>query len=622
MSWLTGLPGKVILLGAFGSRRMRLLAILTALLGCLKLFSQPDPPPSVHQEQSNHYKTYELYSESQFDSLNGYMSAAGHIRQGTAATLNRIVFGYHPYWMGSTYLNYRWDLLSDLCYFSFEVDPYSGMPLTLHNWLNAPVIDSAQANGVSIHLCITLFQAHMALFSNLSSQQALIDTAVALVLARDAKGVNLDIEAVPSSLSSELNQFLIHFSTAFHEQLPDKVVSLAVPGVDSYGTFNLQALQPCIDLFMIMGYDYYWNGSSTAGPVDPLHSMSSGFDYNLSRTVSYYQSGGIPNKKLVLGLPYYGRQWPVKESLAPSPITGWGTAITYATIRNNGSGNYSWGNRRWEPNSLSPYFSFQSNGWNQCFMNDVSSLGKRFEMVRQRNLAGIGIWALGYDQGYDDFWQLIGDKFTDLAPPVYQDTVYDSGGPEFNYYDGENYLLTIDLPFCDDLHLTFLELDLEINRDYLLVYDGRDTASPLLARLTGDMIPPPFTAGQGSFTLHFISDEAVNNTGWKAIWHCGAMQVKEPLASPISLVRFYPNPVAGKLTIELSSDERRDVIIETFDMTGKLIHSTRVSRDGTGKTFAVVDPVKEGLNGQGCYITRVILGDGRSQSFKWICSGQ
>ncbi len=621
MSWLTGLHGKVILHGAFGSEMMRLLAVLIALLGCNPLFSQSVLHPSVHQEQSNDYKRYEFYSDAQFDSLHGFTFSAVHPRSGQAATLNRVVFGYHPYWMGSTYLDYRWDLLSDLCYFSFEVDPYSGMPLTLHNWLNAPVIDSAQAHGVNVHLCLTLFQAHMALFSNPSSQQALIDTSVALVLARDASGVNLDIEAVPSSLSSELNQFLIHFAAQFHEQLPGKMVSLAVPGIDSYGTFNLQALEPFIDLFMIMGYDYYWNGSSTAGPVDPLHSMSAGFDYNLSRTVSYYQSSGIPEDKLVLGLPYYGRQWPVKEPLAPSPVTGWGTALTYASIRNNGSGNYSWGNRRWESNSLSPYFSFQSNGWNHCFVNDVSSLGKRFDLVRQRNLAGIGIWALGYDQGYPDFWQLISDKFTDMTPPVYQDTVYDSGGPEFSYYAGENYLMTIDLTFCDDLHLTFLEFDLENNRDYLLVYDGRDTASPLLASLTGDMVPPPFTASQGSFTLHFISDEAVNNTGWKAIWHCGAMQVEEPQASPISLVRFYPNPASGKLTIEFPSDERCDVLIETFDMTGKLLHSTQVSRDGTGKTVAVVDPIKEGLNGMGCYITRVILGDGRSQSFKWICSG-
>jgi hypothetical protein len=600
---------------------MRLLAVLTILFGCTPLFSQSVLSPSVHQEQSNHYKSCEVFSEAQFDSLHGFTPTAGHLRSGPAATLNRIVFGYHPYWMGGTYLNYRWDLLSDLCYFSFEVDPYSGMPLTLHNWLNAPVIDSAQVHGVKVHLCITLFEAHMALFSNPSSQQALIDTAVALVLARDAKGVNLDVEAVPSSLSSELNQFLIHFAAQFHEQLPGKMVSLAVPGIDSYGAFNLQALEPFIDLFMIMGYDYYWNGSSTAGPVDPLHSMSASFDYNLSRTVSYYQSSGIPDEKLVLGLPYYGRQWPVKEPLAPSAVNGWGTALTYASIRNNGFGNYSWGNRRWEPNSLSPYFSFQSNGWIQCFMNDVSSLGKRFDLVSQRGLAGIGIWALGYDHGYDDFWQLIQDKFTDLAPEAYQDTLYDSGGPEFSYYADENYLMTIDLPFCDELHLTFLELDLENNRDYLLVHDGRDTASPLLARLTGDIVPSVFTASQGSFTLHFISDEAVNNTGWKAIWHCGAMEVKKPQASA-GLVGFYTNPVNGKLYMEFSPDVRCDAIIETYDMTGKLIRSSRISPDGTGSTVMVMDPRNEVFGAAGPYITRVVFSEGRSQSFKWIFSGQ
>lgn len=601
---------------------MRWLPVFIACLGCIAVHAQTDPFLTVHQEQSAWYKPFEWFSDAQLDSLNGLEPSGSRLSSVPHATLNRIVFGYHPYWMGSTYLDYRWDLLSDLCYFSFEVDPYSGAPLTTHNWLNAPVIDSARANGVNVHLCITLFEAHMAFFGNAASRQMLIDTAIALVLARDAKGVNLDVEAVPSSLSSELNQFLIQFANAFHEQLPGRTVSLAVPGVDPYGTFNLQALEPIIDLFMIMGYDYYWNGSSTAGPVDPLHTMTGSSDHNLSQTVSYYQSGGIPNEKLVLGLPYYGRQWPVRDPLAPSPVNGWGTALTYSSIRNNGSGSYSWGNRRWEPNSLSLYYSFQSNGWNQCFINDAGSLGKRFDLVSQRGLAGIGIWALGYDHGYNDFWQLIQDKFTDMALPVYQDTIYDSGGPGFDYYAGEDYLIRIDHPGCNDLQLTFLEMDLEDKMDHLRIWDGRDTISPLLANLTGDDLPPVFTASQGAFTLRFTSDVAVNHAGWKAIWHCGPMKDNDPQTMPIELVKFCPDPVTGHLYLEIGTSDYRTMITETYDVTGKRLMHTFYERNGPGDIRLELDLHTAGIHAPGIYFTRIILDNGFSASFKWIFPGE
>jgi hypothetical protein len=44
-------------------------------------------------------------------------------------SLSKRVFGYHPYWTGTKWTAYRWDLLSDLCYFSYEVDPLTGNAL-------------------------------------------------------------------------------------------------------------------------------------------------------------------------------------------------------------------------------------------------------------------------------------------------------------------------------------------------------------------------------------------------------------------------------------------------------------------------------------------------------------
>jgi hypothetical protein len=77
-----------------------------------------------------------------------------------------MIFGYHPYWMNNSWGDYRWDLITDLCYFSYEVDASSGMPLTTNDFENAAVIDTALANGSRVHLCVTLFSGHANFFGN------------------------------------------------------------------------------------------------------------------------------------------------------------------------------------------------------------------------------------------------------------------------------------------------------------------------------------------------------------------------------------------------------------------------------------------------------------------------
>ena len=121
---------------------------------------------SIHREQSQYYQNLGPLSVKQYDSINQFSGKISQLPV-NECVLEKIVFGYHPYWMGSNYLNYQWNLLSDLCYFSYEVDPYTGDPITTHNWLTADAVDSAQANGVRTHLCVTLFSNHSTFLNNI-----------------------------------------------------------------------------------------------------------------------------------------------------------------------------------------------------------------------------------------------------------------------------------------------------------------------------------------------------------------------------------------------------------------------------------------------------------------------
>src|SRR3954467_5558127 len=76
----------------------------------------------VHQEQSEQYSGYNFKAEKEWDSLrfleNGIPSISEKNASPQTCALKKRVFGWNPYWMGSSYLNYDWSLLSDLCHFS------------------------------------------------------------------------------------------------------------------------------------------------------------------------------------------------------------------------------------------------------------------------------------------------------------------------------------------------------------------------------------------------------------------------------------------------------------------------------------------------------------------------
>jgi hypothetical protein len=299
--------------------------------------------------------------------------------------------------------------------------------------------------------------------------------------------------------------------------------------------FNIPNLTPYVDLFIIMGYDYYWSGSTSAGPGDPLYNFETSYNRTLTRSITYYLAQGMPANKLLLGLPYYGREWETVSSSIPSATTGNFTATrTFSTILNNANGYYS--TPQYDPISFSPYFSFQvSTAWRQCFWENTYSMKWRYDVVNQRNLGGIGIWALGYDDGFTAYWQAIEDKFSTCAIVPCSDTIWDMGGPSRNYYDSENYTTTISPDGATSVSLTFSQFDVELNYDSLFIYDGPNSSSPLIGSYTGTNSPGTVVSSGPSISCRFKTDGATTRPGFTAIWNCTS-----DVTPPISTINALP----------------------------------------------------------------------------------
>lgn len=487
--------------------------------GC---FSQLNNFKSVHQEEAEKYSIYNLETDEEWDSLRSFISGTNKsftTKNNRACNLQKRVYGWHPYWSNGLQTNYDWNGLTDLCYFSYEVNSSNGNAVTTHGWSTATVVTDAQANGVNVTLCATLFSGHTTFFGSSTAQQTLITNLINLVQSRNAKGVNIDFEGMGASHKVPFTNFMINLCNQMHAAIPSSEVSIALYAVDWNSVFDMTALNPYVDLFIIMGYDYYWSGSSTAGPEDPLYNFQTSYNYTLSKSITYYLKQGASQNKLLLGLPYYGREWSTSSTALYSSTTGSSGTVTYKTFRQNASGYYS--SRQWDGISFSTWFPSTRAGtpW-QCFIDDAYALGKRFDIVNQRGIGGIGIWALGYDDGYNNYWDLIRDKFTDCAIVPCTDTIYDMGGPGRNYYDNENFVYTIAPTGASNVTLNFSSFSTELNYDTLWIYNGNSTASPLIGFYHGATSPGIVTSTTGALTIRFKSDNATNQAGWQAIWNC------------------------------------------------------------------------------------------------------
>jgi spore germination protein YaaH len=483
---------------------------------------------STVQEQRSYYERFRFNNELQWDSLNFHES--GHKYQvknnSDKATvncnLNKKVYGWHPYWVGSVYTNYDWSLISDFCYFDYSVSPSTGNNTNASfAWATSAAVTAALSNSVDVHFCATMFANHSTFWASSTAQQTFITNAINLLNSRGGNGLNIDFEGMGSGDNVPFTNFMTNLCNQVHAANANYKVTLALYAVDWGTSFDITALNTIVDQFIIMGYDYYYSGSTTAGPEAPLYNFETTYNQTLSKSITYYLKQGASKNKLLLGLPWYGREWETISNNAPASTTGGFTASRlYNYVRNN-SGTYSAVNKHWDNNSFNPYYTYQSAGnWRQCWIDDNYSYGRKFDMVNQRGIGGIGIWALGYDDGYNDLWNLIKDKFTSCGNVACSDSIFDMGGPGRNYYNSESYSYTIAPTGANKVRLDFTQMDLEQGFDSLYIYDGQSANSPVLGAFTGTTLPAALTSSGPVIMVKFKSDNATIKGGYKAIWSC------------------------------------------------------------------------------------------------------
>ncbi|MGN7863787.1 T9SS type A sorting domain-containing protein [Chryseobacterium sp. 22458] len=152
------------------------------------------------------------------------------------------------------------------------------------------------------------------------------------------------------------------------------------------------------------------------------------------------------------------------------------------------------------------------------------------------------------------------------------DQFLDTGGASGNYGNNQEIVKTFYPASGSSMTMTFTEFGTEQDYDFMYVYNGPSTASPLFPngnKLSGNTIPGPFTSTDpsGAITVKFVSDPEVNGTGWKAGFSCAVLGV-EDVNVKNNTVSIYPNPARNTITI--SSKEALKAY-RIYDESGRLV---------------------------------------------------
>lgn len=240
------------------------------------------------------------------------------------------------------------------------------------------------------------------------------------VILRNYDGVDNDIEKATQSSTNKVNM------TAFQQQLYNTFkssnsnyrISIAIGAYypDSDQIFDIPIIHNYADFIMIMGYDWYGDWSSTAGPNSPnlLDSGIGNYD-----SIKHFESE-MPKNKILFGVPYYGKTFNTVGNTRLSPKVS-GSTVTYAGYKDyinlvNGTSGIRIFDQIWQ----TPWYVYQSGSkWYQLHYDDVQSLGQKYDIVNTEGLGGIGIWEIAYGTNMTELWTLIGQKFlTCQSSPV------------------------------------------------------------------------------------------------------------------------------------------------------------------------------------------------------------
>ncbi len=122
----------------------------------------------------------------------------------------------------------------------------------------------------------------------------------------------------------------------------------------------------------------------------------------------------------------------------------------------------------------------------------------------------------GIHWDWEKYYKLINNTYTPTLITNASGAFYDTGGASGNYQDDERELWLFGDANASNVTLNFTAFDLELNYDYMFIYDGDSVNSPLIGVYNGTTSPGTIVSTGSYLLVEFRSDCGTTNPGWEA----------------------------------------------------------------------------------------------------------
>jgi len=263
----------------------------------------------------------------------------------------------------------------------------------------APALQFAKSKGMKTFATVSNFDAggfdakitHAILNQSKPRAQA-ISQMLKLVQQWDYTGINIDFESIDRTDRKAFSSFVHDVAQKMRAAGYLTVVSVPAELKDNpedswTGAFDFAALGQTADILQVMTYDEHgpWG---TPGPVAGLNWVEPCIVYSVS---------AVPASKLSMGLPAYGYDW---NTTAKTGVQVFWKDIP-ALIAKTGA------TPQWDSTSSSPFFTYHAADGSShvVWYEDEKSIPMKSSLAVSHNLAGVSVFALGYDNL--SFWQAV-----------------------------------------------------------------------------------------------------------------------------------------------------------------------------------------------------------------------
>ena len=165
-----------------------------------------------------------------------------------------------------------------------------------------------------------------------------------------------------------------------------------------------------------MTYGYRTATATVAGAIAPLDHAARNVNIHITRILQW-----APAKSVLLGVPYYGYDWPVTSARPERHRPDEQDDLTAPVEEHHLRGGARLPRRPPDDRRATttpsraarttPTGEPVKKTYRQVYFEDELSLAAKYDYALASGLGGIGIWTLDNDRGYGQLWNVLREKF-------------------------------------------------------------------------------------------------------------------------------------------------------------------------------------------------------------------